>query len=364
VLDREMHSAAFTKLRSNFFLRPVLILFSYCYAFVIWIRNALFDRRILLVRKFDRPVISVGNISAGGTGKTPFTMELISLLSGKFKRIAVISRGYKRGSRGLQLVSDGQGFLAGVEKGGDEPVLIARRFPGCLVLVAEKRSQAIEQAVNHFQAELIILDDAFQHRWVDRDADIVLLARADLPAAERLLPAGQLREPMGNLKRANMVMLISKESNRPASNYPDLQHYYQGYSGSAQIKFDCLVDATLTPVAAVGDLRQLADRPVVAFAGIANPDSFNNILQAAGVNLRRLIVYQDHHIYSRHDLADIKSAAREENCVDLLTTEKDLVKLPVDQFSGFKLMAVRIKICLESPHLFQQKLDEFIDKTR
>jgi tetraacyldisaccharide 4'-kinase len=363
VLSPEMQSAIITQLRSNIFLKPVLILFSYGYALVVWIRNTLFDRRILRISRFTVPVISVGNIVAGGTGKTPFTMELIRLLNQKFKRIAVISRGYKRQSRGLQLVSDGKGFLAGVETGGDEPVLIARRFPDCVVLVAEKRSQAIEQAIQKYQAELIILDDAFQHRWVERDADIVLLAQSDLPGAERLLPAGQLREPLSSLKRANLVMLIHKESIQPVGAYADLRRYYQGYAGSAQIQVDCLVDATLTPLITAGDLRQLAGRPVIAFAGVANPDSFNNILLSAGVDLRRLMVYPDHHIYSEQDLADIKSAARKENCADLLTTEKDLVKLPADQFSGYKLLAVRIKLGLELPQHFQQKLDEFIDKT-
>jgi tetraacyldisaccharide 4'-kinase len=358
-----MQSAIITQIRSNFFLKPVLILVSYGFAVLIWIRNTLFDRGILRIRKFDLPVISVGNIAAGGTGKTPFTMELIRLLNQKYKRIAIISRGYRRQSHGMQLVSDGQGFLAGVETGGDEPVLMAKRFPDCVVLVAEKRSQAIEQAIRQFQTELIILDDAFQHRWVERDADIVLLAQSDLAATEGLLPAGRLREPLSSLRRANLVMLISKESNRPVGNCTDLQRYYRGYAGSGQIKVDCLVDANLTPLAAADGLKHLAGRPVIAFAGIADPDSFKNILQTAGIDLRCLIVYPDHHIYSEQDLVNIKSAAREKKCVDLLTTEKDLVKLPADQFREFKLLAIRIKICLESPQHFQQKLEEFIDKT-
>ncbi len=227
MLNPEMQSATITQMRLNFFLRPVLVLFSFCYGFIIWIRNTLFDWRILRIKKFNLPVISVGNISAGGTGKTPFTMELIRLLNQKYKRITIISRGYKRQSHGLQVVCDGHGFLAAVETGGDEPVLIARRFPGCVVLVSEKRSQAIEQAVRQFQSELIILDDAFQHRWVERDVNIVLLAQSNLLGREWLLPAGHLREPLDSLKRANLVMLIGKELNRSVSDYPELQRYYQ-----------------------------------------------------------------------------------------------------------------------------------------
>jgi tetraacyldisaccharide 4'-kinase len=323
----------------------------------------LFDWRILRVSQFNLPVISVGNISAGGTGKTPFTMELIRLLNHRYKRIAVISRGYKRKSHGLQLVSDGHGFLAGVDTGGDEPVLMARRFPESVVLVSASRNQAMQLVGKHFKSDLIILDDAFQHRWVKRDVNIVLCAPGDLAAGGRLLPAGNLREPLSSLKRASLLMIADQELNGSVRVYPDLDRYYQGYIGSFNIQAECLVDSSLNPIAADESLRQqITTRPFIAFAGIANPDSFKNILQSAGVNIRRLLVFPDHHGYTEQDLTRIRGAAREENCSDLITTEKDLVKLSAAQFTGLRLLAVRIRISIHSPHRFQQKLDEFIDK--
>ena len=359
-LQSRMQSIQLARLRSSILLKPVLCIFSLIFGLLIRSRNALFDWQIFKSRAFDIPVISVGNLSSGGSGKTPFTMELINLLSQKYKRIAVISRGYKRKSRGVQLVSDGLGRVAGAATGGDEPVLIAKRFPGCLVLVAEKRSLAIQRACEQYQADLVILDDAFQHRWVKRNVDIVLLSKSDLTPRCRLLPAGDLREPLTALKRAHMIIMVNRKQNDIQNDLRIIRPYYHGEIEYYRLQATGLVDVTLTPA---GDLRQLHGLPVVAFAGIANPDSFKRLILQADIVLRRFFIFPDHHFYSDTDIARITSSAAEEQCTCLLTTEKDMVKLAADRFDGLHLLAMRIRLILESPQQLQQKLYDLVDKT-
>jgi tetraacyldisaccharide 4'-kinase len=360
IVKSEMLLAKIDRIRSNILFKPFFFVICPVYCFIVSVRNALFDRHILRVKKFDIPIISVGNLSVGGRGKTPFTMELIDLLNKKYRRIAVISRGYKRRSRKIQLVSDGQSLLVAAENGGDEPVLIARRFPGCLVLVSKRRGPAIQIALRRYRADLVILDDAFQHRWVKRKVDIVLLSKYDFPPHGKLLPLGNLREPLTGLRRANLIMMVDEERNQNDRDYPDLRRYYRGEIGFCHRQVACLVNAALVPA---GDLSRLSGQPVVAFAGIANPDSFSSIIQQAGIDVRRFLVFPDHHFYSENDRAGLKRLAREEKCTLLLTTEKDMVKLSADQFSGFNLLAVRIRLSPDSPSWLQQKLYEFIDKT-
>jgi len=287
-------------------------------------------------------------------------MELIRMLSPLFKQIAVVSRGYKRQSHGMQLVSDGHGYLAPAAVGGDEPVLIARRFPGCVVLVSASRRKAIQQAIEQHHSDLILLDDAFQHRWVKRDVDLVLLPQGEISAESRLLPAGDLREPLAHLKRANMVMIVEPQLDESKDSYPELARFYRGYTAGCCMEMECLVDSSLKPC---GDLGQLAGHTVIVFAGIAKPDSMRDMLMQAGLRLGRFLAFPDHHRYSAADISAILSVAGQEKGTCLLTTEKDLVKLPLDRFSGLKLFAVRLQVRLKSAERFRQKLVEFIDNT-
>lgn len=155
-------------------LKIIVIPFALLYGLIIEIRNILYDLKIMPITKYAVPVISVGNLTAGGTGKTPFVIMLSRLLSAYGKRIAIVSRGYGRKSRGAVLVSDGENILAPADVSGDEPQLIARTLPFAIMAVAEKRKQAIDMILSQFQPQVILMDDGFQHRSVHRDMDIVL----------------------------------------------------------------------------------------------------------------------------------------------------------------------------------------------
>ena len=238
-------------------------------------RNALYDRRRLRPRRLDGPVVSVGNLSAGGSGKTPFVMLLGELLKSRGVKFDVLSRGYGRKSRGVLLVDPGglpQQF-------GDEPLLIARRLQ-VPVIVGEDRYEAGRFAESRFGAQLHLLDDGFQHRGLARDFDIVLVTPQD--ASDRLLPAGRLREPLSTLRRADAVVLASGASEDAFS--------LQGKS-VWRVKRGIIAEG-------------IPARPVV-FCGIARPQNFLLQLRAANVEPAAQAFYRDHHAYNEKDVREL-----------------------------------------------------------
>lgn len=185
--------------------------FSAFYWLGVAIRNLFFDKGILKATKVEVPVISVGNISAGGVGKTPVVEMLVERLKRK-RHLAIVSRGYGRKSSGTIIVSDGKRQLVSVEKAGDEAYQIANKYRNLIVVVDEKRVRGAQKAIK-LGAELIVLDDGFQHRYLARDLNVVVLTAAEILEGDLLLPAGNRREPIASLERADVVM-ISRCANK------------------------------------------------------------------------------------------------------------------------------------------------------
>ncbi|MGO8796792.1 MAG: tetraacyldisaccharide 4'-kinase [Candidatus Sulfotelmatobacter sp.] len=267
------------------------------YGGVVAARNAAYDRGWLRSRSLPGPVISVGNVSAGGSGKTPFVILLGELLQARGIRFDVLSRGYGRRTRGVLLVDPG-----GLPRDfGDEPLLIARRL-SAPVVVGEDRYEAGRFAESRFGAQLHLLDDGFQHRGLARDFDIVLVTPED--ARDRLLPAGRLREPLQSLRRADAVVLASGAS---AEAFP--------LAGEA-------VWRVRRGILAQG----IPDRPVV-FCGIARPQNFLLQLRAAGVDPTAEAFFRDHHAYTEKDVRDLLELRQRSEAGGFVTTEKDAVNL-------------------------------------
>jgi tetraacyldisaccharide 4'-kinase len=260
-------------------------------------RNALYDRRLLRPRSLQGPVISVGNISTGGSGKTPFVILLGELLKARGIRFDVLSRGYGRATRGVLLVDPG-----GLPRDfGDEPLLIARRLQAPVV-VGEDRYEAGRFAESRFGAQIHLLDDGFQHRGLSRDFDIVLVTPDD--ARDRLLPAGRLREPLRSLQRADAVALTSGAS-------PE--------SFSLAGKTVWRVRRGIVP-------GQVPARPI-AFCGIARPQNFLLQLRAAGIDPVAEAFFRDHHAYAEKDVRDLLKLQQRSEAGGFVTTEKDAVNL-------------------------------------
>ena len=270
---------------------------SFIYGGVVAARNALYDRGILPARRLQGSVISVGNLSAGGSGKTPFVMLLGELLKGRGIPFDVLSRGYGRKTRGVRLVDPGglpQEF-------GDEPLLIARKLQ-VPVIVGEDRYEAGHFAESKFGAQLHLLDDGFQHRGLARDFDIVLVTPQD--AGDRLLPAGRLREPMASLRRADAVVLASGAS---AELFP--------LAGKVVWR----VRRGIVP-------QNVPNRPVV-FCGIARPQNFTLQLRAANIEPAAEAFYRDHHAYTENDIRELLALMQKSEAGGFVTTEKDAVNL-------------------------------------
>ena len=267
------------------------------YAAASGLRNDLYDHRLLRSQRLVRPVVSVGNLCAGGTGKTPFVIALGELLKARGIPFDVLSRGYRRKTRGV-LVVEPDGRAADF---GDEPLLISRRL-GVPVIVGESRYEAGRWAEKNFEAQLHILDDGFQHRSLARDFDIVLMTGQEFQ--DRLLPAGRLREPVASLARANAVVL-------PA----DMPAGHAALSGKLLWRMRRQIAILRAP-----------QSPVV-FCGIARPEQFFAQVRSAGITPVAEIVFRDHHSYQRRDVRRLQAAKEKFSAGGFVTTEKDAVNL-------------------------------------
>jgi len=288
------------------------------YAAVVGARNGLYRKGYLPAKRLQGPVVSVGNISAGGSGKTPFVMLLGELLKARGIKFDVLSRGYGRESRGVLLVDPG-----GLPKQfGDEPLLIARKLQ-VPVIVGEDRYEAGKFAESKFGAQLHLLDDGFQHRSLARDFDIVLVTPQD--ASDRLLPAGRLREPLTSLDRADAVVLAS---------------------GASEDSFP-LRDKTVWKVRRGIVAKDVPPRPIV-FCGIARPQNFLLQLRAANIEPAAQAFYRDHHAYSEKDVRELIELRQRSEADGFVTTEKDAVNLGPYLASLAPLSVIPVRMELEN----------------
>lgn len=272
-------------------------LLSHVFATGVSARNALYSRHMLPSRRLAGAVISIGNLSVGGSGKTPFTIALGELLKARNIKFDVLSRGYGRKTKGVLEVNPS----GASQDFGDEPLLIARRL-NVPVVVGEDRYAAGSFAENKFKSEFHLLDDGFQHRALHRDFDIVLVTPDD--SRDRLLPAGRLREPLGGLKRTDAVALMS---------------------GAAKESFP--VDGKLVWQVRRGiELQNISSHPV-AFCGIARPQNFFAQLRTAGIELAAEAIYRDHHSYKEKDIQELLQVRQQSEADGFVTTEKDLINL-------------------------------------
>jgi len=279
------------------------------YGVTVGARNQLYDQRLLSARRLRGPVISIGNVSVGGSGKTPFVILLGELLKARGLKFDVLSRGYGRNTRGVLLVDPG----GSSREFGDEPLLIARRLE-VPVVVGEDRHKAGVFAEQKLGPQLHLLDDGFQHRALARDFDIVLVTPED--ARDHLLPSGRLREPLSSLQRADVVVLTSGAS---PESYP--------------------LDGKLVWRALRGIVPTNVSARPVAFCGIARPQNFMLQLRKAGIEPVAEAVYRDHHAYAENDIRELLALKVKSEGDGFVTTEKDAINLG-GYFSALQPLAV------------------------
>jgi len=324
--------------------------FSELYGRVGQVRVALYQCGLLRSHNFPVPVISVGNLAVGGTGKTPTVDWVARYCQGRGRRVAVVSRGYGgRGAGDVGIVSDGRRLLLSPEVAGDEPVLLARRNPRLIVVVAPRRAQGVRTAITELGADLIILDDGFQHLAVKRDLDIVLLDAKHPFGNGRVLPAGLLREFPEALARGDLFILTRAEA---GSSPPDLP-------GPVLTSRHCLADRATALDGQSFPLDALRGKRLVAFAGIADPEAFFKDLRDKDLPLSETLAFPDHVTYTQAELARINAVVGEV----LLTTEKDAVKLRAEDFT-VPCYPVPLALTFDRPELLTAHLDRLTAKER
>jgi tetraacyldisaccharide 4'-kinase len=307
--------------------------------------------------RLQRPVISVGNLRAGGSGKTPIVAHIARLLVAHGERPAVLTRGYGRRviAPGVTVVSDGAAVRAGLDTAGDEPLLLARELPGVAVLVGADRYLSGRLAEARLGATVHLLDDGFQHFELERDVDLLLVSEEDLTDA--LLPAGRLREPISAASLADAALVLA------------------GYASAAdRIGRAFGVPTVFRVTRALGAPRMVAGARdsvvlpsgtrVFAAAGIARPERFFGDLISVGWELAGSMTFADHHRFTRRDVARIAAAAKASSAAIVLTTEKDAVRLAVCDLGDLPVASVPLEVGLEPADAFRDWLIERLHTAR
>lgn len=294
-------------------------------------RNLGYRVGLLRTRKAPMPIVSVGNLVVGGTGKTPFTLWLSRRLAERGLRVGILSRGYRGNGKGVAIVSRGQGPEMAPSEVGDEAVMLAKSFSGPVVTAARRIDGAA--ALAELGCDIVVLDDGFQHRAIERAFDIVLVDERSGP----LLPAGPAREGPGALRRADAVLLVSRGGAAGPASAP------KSAAGKPvhRVRFEAseLIESSDRQWKKV-PLGNLAGRRVVAVVGVAQPDSFYDLLRTWEATIDDVFEFPDHHRYTHMDWQNISRSGLQADLV--VTTEKDLVKLGEFPFATGKLVALRI----------------------
>jgi tetraacyldisaccharide 4'-kinase len=306
-------------------MRPLLLPFVPLYAAGVALRNWLFDIGLLRSHKVGVPVVSVGNLSAGGSGKTPLVELLAKRLMLAGRKVAIVSRGYKRNTSGMLVVSNGSVQCAEASVAGDEPAQMAAKLIGAVVVVDERRVRGTEYVIGKFGSNVVILDDGFQHRYMKRDLDIVVLPVDEVDEPGWMLPAGNRREPMASMKRASLIALSRCES---IEQFQNAKAIVQKWTDKPVIGMTTKVSAFRRASSRFSiDLGGIKGKSVIAFSGIGSPDAFAGTLNSLGLEVKKHVVFPDHHFYRKSELKNLEDMLAKSRADYCVTTEKDIARL-------------------------------------
>jgi tetraacyldisaccharide 4'-kinase len=351
-------------------LASFLYMISVGYAGIQKMRGAWYRRQFFASKRLPCKVISVGNITVGGTGKTPMTMYVANRMKHFGYRVAVVSRGYKGGAEQTEtVVSDGQQIMMGPKTAGDEPYMHACRLPGIAVIVGKNRYAAGRLAMNTIQPDVIVLDDGFQHMRLARDIDLVLLDFRRPFGNLHLLPRGTLREPLKSLTRADAFIMTRSTANPQSENSPaadrlkSIAPHCPVFLSSHKLYFCSvprrtkvsLTDLTRQAGSKLPDI--LARRRVLAFSGLARNDDFKQSIDDFQCDVTRFFQFTDHHPYSDSDFRSIAQAAKQTSAEFLITTEKDYARIAQRTDWPLELIVIGVEISFGKD---EERFDEFL----
>ena len=325
-----------TKIKFLFF--PITLFY---WGVIFW-RNIFYNFNFFVSRKIPTKVVSVGNITAGGTGKTPAVIYLSQFFKKRNYKVAVLSRGYGRKTAGTQLVTNGKETVDDWRNFGDEPTLISQKLKDVPIVVDQNRYRGAMYLIEKFNPDIIIMDDAFQHRSIERDLDLVLI-NSQAPISDyRLIPHGLLREPIRHLKRADAIILTKFNLGKPEqkliskvkkSNLPVF------YSTINHNHFFTINNETF---------KLKNNTRALAVSGIADPRSFYESLQRTNIMMIDKIAYFDHYEFQQSDIENLKKALIDNDAEIIVTTEKDMIRLKSLDLGGLDIYSLGIDFQLDS----------------
>lgn len=354
-------------------LKFLLYPFSFLYGTAVYIRNRLYDLNLIKSKEFDVPVISIGNITVGGTGKTPHVEYLIALLKEKFE-VVTLSRGYKRKTKGFQLIS----INSKVSEAGDEPLQIKKKFPDITVSVCEKRVEGVERLLNSTEIkspDVILLDDAFQHRRITAGVNILLIDYNRPVKEDKLLPVGRLRESAAQMRRANIIIFTKCP---PGEVTPIMRRILQkevGLKPYQELFFTSFDYGNIEPVFSGSklndDFYKSRSHGILIVTGIAFPKLIPEHLKQFASETD-FVRFPDHHYYSANDIRSIMNKFEKLNAEKkiIVTTEKDAVRFAEipdldEQFkAALYYLPVKVKFLDEEGKMFNKKILNYVGENK
>lgn len=345
----------------QYFLRITLIPFVFIYSSIIKIRNWFFDNKIFHISKTGSKVISIGNITVGGSGKTPAVMMITEFLKNNNKKVGILSRGYGRNTLGYQFVSSGDKINTTVDECGDEMYFMSEELQ-VPTAVAEHRVEGANKLIRDSGIDTIVLDDAFQHRWIHRDVDIIIFDDSFLnkvgQSEQKMLPLGSLREPFESLKRADLIIINRKFAGK--TEIPvKLNKYFKNkkvFTGYYQIKgiYDVKTHRFF-------DKNEFQGQKSLVVCGIARPESFLEVLAKNEIDITNKMQFPDHKNYSLKEIQQIRKKYYDTNSYSVLTTQKDSVKFNKysKELDDIDIYYLKIELKIDE----QQEFNELILKS-
>ena len=334
---------------------------SYLFQGSVLLRRLLYEKGFFKSCRLPCAVLSIGNITVGGTGKTPAVYHIARLLKDSGYRVAILSRGYRARGPGQGLVvADGRRVLAGPEAAGDEPFMLAQKLRDVPVLAGRDRVSLGQRAVRDFASQVVIIDDGFHYLRLQRDLDIVLINARNPFGNGYLLPRGTLREPLSSIARARLIMLSKVDRETDVSA---LEKTVRHYNPQALI-----VRASLHAQAfrrAAGDeilpAAALQGRRAAVVCSIADPDSFFSLLEALGITVTAKLAFPDHHWYHEADYRMINKSGGDADFI--VTTEKDIAKLDKNMLDNKKLLILQTSLHIDGEEEFFKTIRQHADLT-
>ena len=311
---------------------------SYLYEYGVRLKLAMYDMGIKKKEKLDCCVISIGNITVGGTGKTPTAQKMADLIKRMGYRVVILNRGYRsHWDKEIGVVSDGNKIFMTAYEAGDEAYLMAKTLPGIPVVIGKNRAITGKYAVEKLNAEVIIMDDGYQHWHLERDLDVVLVDTLNMFGNGCVLPRGMLREPLENLNRGDLFLLTKTDQSSILSRM-QLRKTIGKYNSKAPVvesvhhpkNFVEIADWYKGITQNHLELSELEGKNVMVFSAIGNPSSFEQTLSGIGLNIKEAVRYPDHHDYGMLEMQYILERASSHNAVAMITTSKDAVKIPTE----------------------------------